>query len=131
MKMTKGELKNAEQALHRIMTSPTDFKLAYRLGKILKKVNVELVALEEARIKLIDKYGEKDEKKGMKVPEANMEVFTKEYTAILAEEIDLDVVPVPMDLLERSGIKITTVELNAVEKLIETLKEEEAKIEVK
>ena len=133
MKILKGELKGAEQALTKVMTSPTDFKLAYRLEKILGKVNKELMAIEKIRVDLITKHGEKDEKgNGMKVGEANMEIFTKEYSAFLEEELDLDISPIPYELLERSGIRIAATDIHALGKLIDVPQvEDSVKTEIK
>ena len=97
--------------------------------KILKKVNTELVSLEDARVALINKYGEKDEKtKGMKVTEGNQEVFAKDYTTVLEQEIDLDIALIPFELLERSGIKVAATDLSNLEKFIEIPEELKEKV---
>lgn len=120
MKIKLAELQQVQQIFNKILNTPLDFKLSYRLGKITKKLVDEFKVIEDERMKLITKFGIKDEKKGStSVPEDKLEEFLKEFNAILDTEIDLEVALIPVDLIE--GIKLSANEVSALEKFVEPI----------
>jgi hypothetical protein len=90
----------------------------------MKKVIVELKAIEEFRSKMMDKYGvaelDKDGKETgrLVVPTEKKEVFTKEFIDFLNKDTDLDVSLIPYELIEKSGIKFSSVDLTILSKFI-------------
>ena len=75
MKLSLEKLLNMQQGVSRIAGLELEPKLSYRIAKILKKLVSELKIVEKERQKLIEKYGEKDEKGLKRVTEDNMESF--------------------------------------------------------
>ncbi|MCK9370955.1 hypothetical protein M0R04_13675 [Candidatus Dojkabacteria bacterium] len=68
-------------------------KVSYWVSRILSKVNSELKSFQEQRNKLIEEYGEQDEKTKqftVKDPE-KLKVFSKEINELLDVEVELDV----------------------------------------
>jgi len=77
-------------------------KISYRLLKLLKQCSVEMESMEKARIKLVDKYAETEEEreaspdkdKGIKVAEAKIPDFQREFEILLEEEVEIDFEPI-------------------------------------
>ena len=56
--VTLKDIKGAEQALSKILMAQVDFKLAYRMQKISKKLVAQFEKIEDERLKLVNKFGE-------------------------------------------------------------------------
>ena len=127
MKIILAELVNANGALNKIFNFPMEFKLSYRLIKIVKKINSELEKYEVLRKGIINKYGIKNEKGDVNVLPEKMEEFSKEFGPFISKEIDLDITLIPFDLLSNSGIKISSNDLVILEKFVSRPIEEKIK----
>ena len=72
--------------------------------------------LEKSRIKLIEKYAEeKQEGKEMKVSDENNDVFQKEFTELLQEEVEIDFKPISVEDL--GDISISTNDIIGLQKI--------------
>jgi hypothetical protein len=113
--MKLGELKSIEGPLKKIVNSELPVSLAYKISKMIGKVSSELAALEEFRIQLINKYGEKDEVGNVRVPQDKLKDFMEDYNSILHEEVEgLTLVTVPLVALEEAGVRLTPVEVKVL-----------------
>lgn len=117
MKITLGELKVAEQALEKIMAASLPITIAYYLSKTIAAIAEELTHLETARRKLVEKYGEKDEKEGLKVTEENFPKFMEEYQSLFKEEVEITVRAIKLS--ELVDVKLTPADVRALGKLLE------------
>ena len=89
MKITLAEVKSLESSLSKIFNKDVNIKLAYRLGKLLKRLSEEMKMLEENRIKLVKKYGEEDEEtKQLSVPPEKTQEFYNEFNELMQIEIE-------------------------------------------
>jgi hypothetical protein len=117
MKITVGELKIAIEALHKLITVPLPIKVSYYLSKTVKVIEEELSHLENARIKLVEKYGEKNEKGETNVILDNYPKFYEELRQILAEEVDINIRPIKLsDIID---VKLSTIDILALGQLLE------------
>ena len=121
IKMSLVEVKNAETALNKVLSSQLDIKTSYNLGKIVKKLNEELTNLESIRIKLVDKYGTVNEKGEKNVEKDNLKEFYREYGEALKIEVEFDINKISIDKL--SDIKLTPIEVSSLISIIEEPKE--------
>ena len=117
MKITNRKLLELNGTFSKILGTPIDFKLAYRINKIAGKIMSEYKVIEEARQKLFQKYGVKNDKGGLTIPEKNTEAFKKEFDALLDIETDLAIQKIPADCLRE--IKISAYELSQIADFIE------------
>ena len=77
-------------------------KFYYILSKNRRKLLGVFEDIEETRMHLVKKYGKKDPKSGFStVPTENMEPFTKEYSKILNETVDIDFHKIDYEFMER------------------------------
>jgi ATP-dependent DNA ligase len=80
---------NSVNALRNLSQLPLPGKHAWHVGKMLKQVQEELQEFEETRKKIIERHDE-DSK----------ESVTQELQEILDEEVEIDVKPLPLSVLE-------------------------------
>lgn len=91
-------------------------KVAYRLARILKKMQEEFKTLDEHRIAIIKEFGKAQEDGNYKVDDSdkeNFENFRKKMDELLAEEIKIDLDPVDLSLVK---VDITAAELVVLDK---------------
>jgi hypothetical protein len=118
MKTSFKELKEAQPALLRILSAPMDVKLAYRLSKIVNKVDSQFKAIEKQRRELVDKYGEKKDD-ATRVPDKRMPEFEKDWNSFMEKEFDLDIQLMPWEVIEISGVKLSPMDISLLEKFID------------
>jgi len=106
-----------EPVLSKILKSDAlGVKTAYRFSKFLKRASKELQDLEEARQKLVIKYGATDADGSVQVVEAMMPSFMKDYEEVLKEETEISFQPVPVSSID--GVGLTPGDLILLENLI-------------
>jgi len=68
--------------------------IGYRLARMVRELNKELVTIEGSRLELIKKYGSETSPDQFQVKPENMVTFMQDFNAVLDEEIDMDISPV-------------------------------------
>ena len=126
VKMKLSEITETYNALNRILNAPITAKSAYRISRALSKVVSIIKDFDKAKQKLLEKYGDKQEKGGYKVPESaeKKAALDDEFEDLLAQETELEIFPIPMNWLDE--IRITPAELLALDKFITEPEEEKA-----
>lgn len=137
LKVTIGDILAGQLGLGKLFKLSEEekisVKLGYRVTKVIKKVEPEVKSANEAQLALLKKYGtpimeevpgEKKEGEEPKMQESgrydlgeNVEVFEKEYDEFLKQELELDVLPLPLSDLE--DLKLTVREINSLDPFIE------------
>ena len=117
MKTSFKELNEVRPAILRILQSPMDAKLAYRLSKIANKIDNQYKAIEKQRRELVNKYGERKED-AIRVPDNKMKEFEAELNSFLEKEFDLDIQLIPWEVVEQAGIKLAPMDIAVLEKFI-------------
>ena len=90
MRFRNEEIWNARAAIQRLIEEKLPVKVSYGLAKIANKVNEQLKIIEQVRMGLLRKYGERTES-GWEVKN-NSEKFGKfmeEVQELLAQEVEL------------------------------------------
>ncbi|MBP3939497.1 MAG: hypothetical protein IK955_08810 [Clostridia bacterium] len=81
---------NAREAAKKLMGQELPVKVSYRVAKLIKAMNSEIEVYDQERIRLCEKYGELDKKKGeYKISETTE--FYKDLNSLLDIEVSLDV----------------------------------------
>ncbi len=96
LKLTLGDLKMKEASLGNLLNTKLPVKASYRMSKLSKIIINELKELEEQRVKLVEKYGEKTDQ-GFAIKPDNAEMwkaFHDDYKELLKEEVALSFIPV-------------------------------------
>ena len=102
-------IKTAEKTLRTLLNTPmSDLKLSYRVSKIIGQVTPFNEKIDEQGNLLVRKHGTLDEKAGRyNVAPDKMEEFTKEFVTFLDEDVEININPIPFELLEKTGIKLS------------------------
>ena len=117
IKLSLAEIKESEGALQKVLSSPLDVRLAYSLGKLIKKLNEELQNIETIRIKLVDQYGVTSENGSKQVQPDKFTEFYRDYNEALKIEVEFDINKLPLEKL--GEVKLSPIEINTISFLIE------------
>lgn len=123
--VTLNQVFEGKETIRRILSTPLEVKLAYRMNKIATVLLRKLKEIEKIRVDLVDKYGKEDDKGRTSVPPENIKAFTEEFERELDKEIDLEVQPIPFSCLK--SISISAADLVAIQPFIEEPTQEELK----
>ena len=122
--VTLRELDLATPALRKISQVNVNAKTAFQIAKILGVIDVELKQLDKTRYALFEKYSQHDENGKIQLDENdnvvvskdNVEVFTKEFSELMATEVTLNIDSLDIELI--SGINLTPTEAGSILKFI-------------
>jgi hypothetical protein len=117
MKVKLNALVNAKESLIKLGKTDLPVKTAYALNKDFQKMNIEFKAYEEAKMKLFDKYGEKQPDEKIIIKPENIKTFQKEIGELLETEVEIDLWKVKLENL--GDVKFSALELGMLEFLIE------------
>jgi len=112
--MKLGQLKEIEGVMGKILQAELPIRMAFSLTEVVEQMDSKLKSLEDFRIKLVTKHGEKDEKDGIMVPEDKIEQFNTEFGELLDSDIDIKPVELDIETLEGLDFKVTVRELSAL-----------------
>jgi len=105
MKVQLGQILEMKEPLSRLTNEPLPLKIAFKLNKFVREVDINLTAIEEARVKLVKTLGV-DDGMGVQVPKENIPKFQEEYVELMRESVELEFEPFDMEHFENA--KITT-----------------------
>ena len=97
MKVKLVEIYNCVQVMNKILDAELPASVAFKLTKLLKSINDEIKTVEDQRVKMVSKYGDKDENGSVSVSETNKEAFMKEFGELLSTEIEIQWEPVSVE----------------------------------
>jgi len=119
MKISVSKAMGVVDIFNTLINVKLDFKLSYRITKIINQVSPKLKTFHNKHTALVLKYGVKDEKGKMEVPEAKREEFSKELMPALMEEFEVNIDLIPLELFEKSEIKMSPEELILIKDFIQ------------
>lgn len=128
MKTTYKQIRNAEEAMGKILALPMDAKLSYRLTKITKRLLAESKHIEESRIELVEKFGVATVDGRINVPPAKNKEFQKAFSDFLESDVELDnIQPIPFSMVVGQKIPLSAIDLVNLEGFVTEPTEEELK----
>ena len=118
MKVKRQELKAANSAFSAILGQPIESKLSYRICRVADKVMKALEEVEKVNRALVTEYGVKNGDR-ISVPEAKMKDYRDALEKKMQEEVELDIVPIPWEIIEKGGAKISGFDMASMFKFVE------------
>lgn len=114
--MTGRQAIAAQQALQVLGRKPIKIAGAVRVAKVLQELATVVEIVEKRRREILEKWAIKDEGGKLVTDESgnatfadgNHERFNEEYAALMAEEIEIEVLPVPVAALSDIEVEPTT-----------------------
>jgi len=126
MKIKLGSLNNVLDSLNKLIDKEINIKTSYKLSKLFKQLANEYNIFEENRMKLINKYAEKDEIGNVRVNmennsvfiiDNNKEKFNKEINELVNIEVEIFIEKIRLDDL--GDIKVSPRDLFNLDFLFE------------
>lgn len=108
------DLLNSASILQRLTAIDFKAKTSWQIYKLIAAAEKEMNAFQDTRMKVVQKYAEKDENGEMvvkndeyKIPDDQMENFTNEINELLMSEVELNASPIPLEDLDAANFKPT------------------------
>ena len=111
MKVKIKDIYSCRNALAKVASSEMPINMSFKFARMLKALNEEYSTIEEQRVGLVQKHGEKvsDSEHQIKSDEQK-EKFMKDFEKLLDEEIDVDYEKISIN--DMQGINISPQELS-------------------
>ena len=118
MKVTLKNIYGASNILGLLVEQQLPIRIAFRLTRLITRLNDEYTNLDETRRKLLEKYGTKIKESDPNNPSftfepENQEKFTKEFNELLEEQIEIDWEPISIDDLG-TNLTLSVRELSSI-----------------
>ena len=118
MKVTLRNIYGASNILGLLVEQQLPIRIAFRLTRLITRLNEEYSTLDQTRQKLIDEYGTKIKESDPDNPsftfsEEDQQNFTKQFNELLDEEVEIEWEGISIDDLG-SDITLSVKELNAI-----------------
>lgn len=113
MKITLKTVQGVTNTLNKLLSTSLPVVGSFKVLRLAKQLVDVQNDLESQRVKLVEKYGEKNENGGFSVTEQNMEPFKTEFSSLLETEVEVLFEPFSISLL--GDVKLTPIELMVLE----------------
>ena len=115
MKVKLGEIYNSVNVLSKLLDTEIPVSVSYKLMKLVNTLNSELKTVEEQRIKLVKKYSDTSTEEST-VKDESKDAFLKDFSELLAQEIEIDWVALSLKTLDNS-VKLSVNDLTKIQYL--------------
>jgi hypothetical protein len=112
MKVKLVDIYSSVATLNKVIEEPLPTKISFKLMKLLNQLNAEVKLIEDQRLKLVKQYSGD----GMSVSDENKELFIKEFSDFLNEEVDLNWETISVESLG-DNLKLSVTDLAKVQYL--------------
>jgi hypothetical protein len=89
LKLRLFHIFNNWPALEKVATLDLPAKKAYALARFIKHARAEYELVDQARVKLVEKYGTKDDKGNVQVSSDRLNEFVTEFDELLQAEVEI------------------------------------------
>lgn len=124
IKLTISEILNAAPVLTKLTNQTFSGAATFKIARLLKALDKEITIFEETRTKMVQDYGEKDEKGVLIEKDGNIhvmpdkiETFNNEINALLKSEVEINSEKLSIDYFE--NIELTPMEASLIEVVVE------------
>lgn len=116
MRLTNKQVVKASDALAKMLNTSLPVRQAYSIKKTAESIKKQILFIEEQRIELVKKYGEKDGDNYKIVDKKKENLFYKDYNELLNLKEDIDVRQ--LGITELDGVELTPNEFETIEFMI-------------
>jgi len=121
MKVTIKEILEGQDTLQKLSHQPLPGRAAFQIGRLLKKLEEVLASYNEVRVKLIEKYANKNEDGTFEVNDnneyqftaENMQAYVSEINNVIADEVEVEAKPINFKDIEK--LEFTAAEMTFLE----------------
>lgn len=126
MKLSNEKILNTINVLGNLNNTQLPIKVAYAISKNINKIDIELKTYNDEKVKLINKYAEKD-KEGkvisdehghIIIEEKHKEDWNNDILELLSIENEIDIHKIQLDDLLNANYNISPAELSMIDFMI-------------
>ena len=125
MTVTLKDIVESQEVMRTLSNKPLRGRAAFKVARLLKKLEAELTTFNDTRVKLIESYAKKDEdgqfvtndKNEYQFDQDNANKFVDEINKLLLEPIEVDANPISIDEIEE--LDFTPSEMAALEPFLD------------
>ena len=125
IKIVLGDIVNSTEIFNKIMQQPFKGSLAFKIARLVRELEKEMQTFNDERMKIIRKYGKKDENGELIVNnDGNIEFendkineINYEFNSLLETELEINADKLPIDSIDE--FELTPQEVISLEKFFE------------
>jgi hypothetical protein len=128
IRVTLRDVLEGQEALQKLSNQQLPGRTAFRIGRLLKKLEDVLTSYNEVRTSLLEKYAKHKEDGSFEVNDKNeyifedVNVFIEEMNKLIMEEVEVEADPIDFKSIE--NVSFTPVEITLLEPFIKFEDEE-------
>lgn len=122
IRVTLRDVLEGQEALQKLSNQQLPGRTAFRIGRLLKKLEDVLTSYNEVRTSLLEKYAKHKEDGSFEVNDKNeyifedVNVFIEEMNKLIMEEVEVEADPIDFKSIE--NVSFTPVEVTLLEPFI-------------
>lgn len=122
IRVTLRDVLEGQEALQKLSNQQLPGRTAFRIGRLLKKLEDILTSYNEVRTSLLEKYAKHKEDGSLEVNDKNeyifenVNVFIEEMNKLIMEEVEVEADPIDFKSIE--DISFTPVEITLLEPFV-------------
>lgn len=125
MILTLNDILNISPVLHKLSQQSFTGKMVFQIARLIKLVDEELAILDDARQKIIEKYGIRDSEGKLEITDdgqihispADYDACNQEFYDLLSTEVNIDAPMLPLSCFD--NIQLTPNEAILLGKIVE------------
>ena len=125
--LSNEKILNTINVLGNLNNTQLNIKLAYAISKNINKIDIELKTYNDEKVKLINKYAEKDKEGNVIsdehghiiIEEKHKEDWNNDISELLSIENEIDIHKIQLDDLLNANYNISPAELSMIDFMIE------------
>lgn len=109
IRISLNDILNATETFKVIMQQSVKGSLAFKIARLARELDKEMITFNEERQKLFQKYGEKDENGELvidenniiKFPSENIDLINEELNSLLSTEVEVNADKLPVNEVDQ------------------------------
>lgn len=123
--LTLNDIFNAVPALREISTKEFSGSTTFKIARLIRELDKEIQLFEEERMKIANKYGEKDENGNLipqengtiKIPDDKVQECNEEFQALFNTQVEINANKLPIEIFD--SIEMTPTQAMNLEAIVD------------
>lgn len=123
--LTLNDIFNAVPALREISTKEFPGSTTFKIARLIRELDKEIQLFEEERMKIANKYGEKDENGNLipqengtiKIPDDKVQECSEEFQALFNTQVEINANKLPIEIFD--SIEMTPTQAMNLEAIVD------------
>ena len=125
IKLTLGQIASMNEIMGKIMEKPFPANMTFKIARLARELAKEIQTFEEARVKIAEKYGKKNENGELDVstdgkvsiPPEKISACNQDFKELIATEVEINASKIPLAAFE--NVELTPREMMLIEPIID------------